>query len=586
MIRRARRLAIFVLAASSALLIGLELRLFWLQVLHTKEPADCLAYRAHEVKEVRERGPIVDRRGGVLACTLTQYDVYAWADDVRDKRALAQELARSVGANPETVAHQLRTASWPRLASDVLDPTMVQDLKRLRTQAPYRAVWLEPDSRRFYPRGSLFAPLLGFVNHEHVGVCGLEQLVDEELLPAEGVRVVRRDNRQTELMDPDLSERPARPGATVHLTLDPLVQELAETAVQDVLDEFGGNWAQAIVMDPRTAELLAVAQRPAPARSGRPESGKELKDVAAQCMATQQMYAPGSTFKPLMLALAMEHGLVHPDELIPCDHGRHYFGRRRIRDILGGHGELTPAQILVKSSNIGIAKIVLRLVDETAGRADPQFVPILEYLTGLGFGQVALGMPGEQTGLVPPLRRFTRNYTLVSLAMGHEIAVTAVQMAAAAAVLANGGIWQKPRLIRGRQTAADWWPAPRVTRPVLSSATVETIREMLGRVIEEGSAARHRPRGYSVGGKTGTPEKEKDRSKISPTFFGFAPLHDPKLLVLMVVDEPTKGRYASEIIAPTALTLLGNTLRTLDVPPDRPHELDGSPTPSAPLARR
>ena len=577
MMLRVRRLTIFMLAVATVLFAMLEVRLFQLQVIGTRAAEESLPYRLHQVTEQRERGRILDRRGGVVAATRTGFDVYAWSPDVSkaNQVRLAQELEQRTGVDAASVLRKLDARRWPRLAEGILDPSVARELELLGERAPFRAMQLSPRYVRVYPRGDLYAPLVGYVNHEHRGVFGLEEYLDRLLRPSEGHYVVRRDNRQQARVEPDFESEPAQPGSTVHLTLDPLVQRAAESALDRQRDAFGGNWSQALVLDPQSGELLAVAQRPS-GHAGRPESSAALQELGSRCLATQELYAPGSTFKAIMMALVLEHLNLDLQGRIDCGNRAWSFGRRVLHDT-HSNGRLTPAEILIESSNIGMARLVLRLSPEEARRGDPSFQFFLDYIHQMGLGAKALGFGGEQEGLVPSLSGFSRNYTLVSLAMGHEIAVTTLQMAAAAATLVNGGIWRQPHLVLGWERSGQWCDFPVRERRVLRPRSSQIVRDMLRRVVEEGSIQKHRPRGYSVGGKTGTPEKEKDRSVISPSFFCFAPVEDPQVLVLMVSDGPrdsATARYAAQLVAPFALELLRDVLRLRKVAPDRPEELE------------
>lgn len=592
MIRRARRLTIFVLAAAGMFLVVLEGRLFYLQLMPPSGPLP-LPYRLHRVVEQGVRGPILDRRGGTIAETLTCYDLFAWAPEIRAAgtvHEVAHQLAMLTACSSQELEEKLQTQDWPLLARRILDLSVVEAVQDLMRTPSYRPLHLEPRYERVYsPTALHFSPLVGYVDgQEHEGTAGLEQEFHRWLAPTSGWRSEYRDNRQRPWLELDAPGDPARFGGSIHLTLDPLLQELALQAVDEIVGEFGGNWAQAIVMDPRGGELLAMAQWPRPAQAGRPRTSAEVSSLAQRTLATQEMYTPGSTFKPLMMGQLLDHAKVTPGELVPCHSGVFYFGGRRLKDIRGGHEELTPTEILIHSSNIGIAQLVLRMLPlERPAKGDPAFGVYQDYLSAMGFGAVALGLPGEQKGLVPRLADFTWNYTAVSLAMGHEIAVTSVQMASAAAAVINGGIWREPRLVRGLESAdGRWLDPPPAERRVLAPSSSRALRHMLMQVADEGTFAQHRPVGYSVGAKTGTPEKDHDRSKITPSCWAFAPADEPEVLVLMVLDEPGHGRYSSQIVAPSTLRLLGEVLRRRRVVPDRQDERELARTPSLAVLSR
>jgi len=223
----------------------------------------------------------------------------------------------------------------------------------------------------------------------------------------------------------------------------------------------------------------------------------------------------------------------------------------------------------VKSSNIGMAKLLCRLVEGSPPKGSPQYLPIIEYLHGLGFGRPVFGLPREQRGKVTGLESFDRNYSLVSLSFGHEISVTAFQMAQAIALLIGDGTHRPLRFVRGDRASL---PAARPIQ-LLSPDVTRDVRRMMRAVVEEGATRKLRPRGYSMGGKTGTAEKDRDRSKNTMSFFCFAPVEKPVVAVLAVVDEPKKHRFASEVAAPVASKILSEALKSMEVPPDREWEI-------------
>ena len=577
MIRRARYRAAYLLTLASILFVAIEIRLFQLQVVQARDPVELAAYRSHVEDLQGCRGMILDTRGGVLARTTTAVNVFYWSEDHQAGRTtgsmqvLADMLEQILGVDARDTARKLAEKPWALLAEDVSDPELIAELHGLSRRFKYRGLHLEEIYHRVYPQGSLFAPFLGFVDHEGIGRSGVERTFDLDLQAIPGSREVLRDARQRVMLGPNLDRDPVEAGRTIHLTLDPVLQLEAERVLERTMEERQATSCMAVVLRPATGEILAMAQRPAPP-PGRPLNPGEVS--RHRSLLLEDVYAPGSTLKPFLLALALERGTVDMATPLDCEDGLSVFGIRRVTDVDGGYGMLTPADILVNSSNVGMAKIVLQMVPPDIKTGDPRFQFVLDYLRDFGFGEPVLKMPGEAPGLLTRLSKFSKNYTLVSLSYGYEIGVTAAQMATAAAALINGGTWIRPRVWSAVETASGDRIQPTAeSRVVIQPETSALIRGLLQRVVEEGGTSKLRPAGYSMGGKTGTAEKEQDPSKISPSFFCFGPVPDPQLLVLVQVDEPQSGRFASQIAAPPAAELYGKALHLLNIQPDRPEEL-------------
>ena len=594
MLRGARGRSLFLLGFACVLLGSAELRLLDLQVLKARSPEQSSIYRSFALAEEGRRGDLLDARGGCLATTVREVDVRVWTSGVarttkRDHRAeLALELASLCGIDPELTRRELEEPDrWKLLAKGIRDPRVIARLRALTRKPGFRAVTLETRFVREYPRGPLLAPLVGWTGWQPCdrgrddplfdpegvvrGVAGLEEQLEERLAPTHGRRLVHRDGRQREMADPALAsiEEPSRDGQDVTLTIEPLAQALAEEAIDGAIAEFSPEWAQVLVLDPSSCDVLAVAQRPTPdSPQPRIPRGADPRPVLArhEFMPAQLSYPPGSSFKPLMLGLALDRGVVTPETVVDCENGAAAFGNGRERRVIHDthhFAALDVTGVLIESSNIGIAKLVLRVVPEGIRRGDPAFQGVLDHLGALGFGKRACGFAGEAEGIVPPLKSMTRVYTLASLSFGQEIAVTTLQMAAACSALANGGIWRAPRFVRG---------AERAEQRVFTAATATALRGMLQRVVAEGATGRWKPAGWSMGGKTGTAQNEKNHDLSITSYWCFAPVNEPRFLVLVVLDDPKHGRYAADNAAKVAAPLLGRLLERFEVPRDRPEE--------------
>ncbi|MSR45848.1 MAG: penicillin-binding protein 2 [Planctomycetes bacterium] len=625
-LRQARYRSVYVLTLCCLLLGAAGTRLFWLQVVHQRAPESVAAWRTFEVEESGRRGDLRDARGGILATSIREVDVRVWTSGVRGahgernpRRELAEALARLIGVDPARTERTLeKPGQWVLLARGIRDPGVIAELRDLTRAPSFRAVELETRFVREHPRGSLFAPLLGWIGWiarknpdgsesklgDSIGVAGFEARCEVALKPTVGRRHVRRDGTQQEMIDPELGGETGRDGRAVELTLDPIAQVAADEALDAAMEEFTPDWAQVLVLDPRTCDVLAISQRPTPAgpvpklatAPPRASASKKAEIKAAneaalerhQLLAVHRVYPPGSAFKPLMLGLVFDQGKATPETMIDCSNGSFAFGKRVVHDV-HPQSVVSATGVLVESSNIGMAKLVLSLLPVDTKRGDSAFQPILDHLRRLGFGLRVGGFAGEENGMVPPLPSMDRNYSLASLSFGQQIQVTALQMATACASIASGGIWRAPRLVRAIEgdgqadpaggagaVAVDWVevpPLPGGERVVFSARTAAMLRGMLERVVEDGATKRWKPRGWSMGGKTGTAEHEKDRSISINSYWCFAPVAAPRFLVMAVLYHPRKGRFAADNAGKVGGAVMGSLLERFEVPRDRPEEV-------------
>jgi cell division protein FtsI (penicillin-binding protein 3) len=430
---------------------------------------------------------------------------------------------------------------------------------------------------RKYPQGHLASHVLGLRNIDSVGKGGVEESLDHLIEGAPGRRRLVRDamGRIVEV-DFDSDNEPQR-FESVQLTLDVAIQMFAERELDTVVKEHSPEAACAIVLDPRSGEVLAMASRPT-------YSPNDLSNVAPNTWKNQAInivYEPGSTFKPFVVAWALQNKLIQRDEVFFCEHQEYRMGNRVLHDH-HSYGDLNVVDILVKSSNIGMAKIGERLTNDGLFQAAQVF----------GFGQpTGIELPGELRGILRPRRKWN-GYSTGSIPMGHEIAVTPLQLIAAHASLANGGRLITPRILKGVQgsrldssssgfyTSVDEpevaQPASIVSPTVDSSVAKWVVSEPMTQVVERGTGKKAKLKGYSVFGKTGTAQKidlenggYSDDEHVASFVCG-APSNNPQLLVLVVVDEPHGGIHGGgAVAAPVAARILQRSLTHLRIAPDR-----------------
>lgn len=582
----ARRYMRFLTVALVLCFLAIELRLFHLQVLDhpgIRARADGLYSKLDDT--LASRGRILTRSGFPLAESIPAVDVYAdhrWtgysADDEQTPKERRDEIAAILSSQFPNVPYaeireRLDLPGYRRLfRQPLVEADAIIELWRIKADTKtlngidFTSNWV-----RRYSEGSAAGNVIGYVNAESDGCAGLELALHAELTGTGGYQVFRRDAAQRRIFDLDAKAAQPTPGHDVRLTIDVVLQHFAENALDQVVKDYRPEWATLIAMDPRTGEILAMANRP----------GYDPGDYSAfpvenhQVPAVSFQYTPGSAFKPFVMACAVERSAIRFEEQIDCSE---FVYKNRSVGEAHEFGLLTPAEILIKSSNRGMAKIAMRLVPGEDAPREAQiagFRRLRQTFTDLGFTQpTRLGFPLEVPGYLAQPEAWKHQFTLASVAFGHEIAVTPVQLAAAFSSLANGGVYLEPYLIQGVAerdgTPREWGPEERISRRVYSRRTADIIRDMLVRVVDEGTGHRAAIDGYSVAGKTSTAQWEKDHSKYTASFVGFAPASDPRLLVAVVVDQPHgKSHYGGTVAAPAAQDVLSRGLEYLRVPMDR-----------------
>lgn len=559
---------IVVFAASFIALAG---RLVQLQVIDREVLADLAARQRLHVETLPARpGEIVDRNGRPLAVSVRAQSLFAVPNAIDDVDAFAIRISQAIEIDAAELAADLtrqrrKSFVWLRRRLSEPEEAAIRKLDLPRETWGFREEFL-----RKYPQGVVAAHVLGLRDIDGVGRGGVEQRYDNVLRGRDGRRVTRRDARGRVIdVRHELTELPDV-GRTLVLSIDSVVQLFAEQELDALMARHAPQGACVIVIDVESSDLLAVASRP----TFDPNRPAEADADAWMNRAVSAVYEPGSTFKPLVVAWALDASVLKTDEMLDCEHGVYRTGRRVLHDH-HGYGELSVTDVLVKSSNIGMAKIGERL-----GAAE-----LHRCVTAFGFGKpTGTSLPGEESGVVRPLPQWN-DYSLGSIPMGHEIAVTPLQLIAAHAALANRGRFVSPRLVI-RELDPDQSPGRAVTDrqrgPLQVASRVASpevarwvIEEPMTEVVRRGTGKAALLREYTVFGKTGTAQKfdaqlnqfVNDRHVVS--FVAGAPASQPKILVLVMADEPTGSEQAGgSVAAPTAAAVLRRTLLYLGVPYD------------------
>jgi cell division protein FtsI/penicillin-binding protein 2 len=528
-----RRIGLLLLLFFAALGLAF-VRAGWISAV--RAPALKRAAATQQVQTVdlpAPRGTITDRRGSVLAVSEAADDISATPYLVEDKPRAAQQLASLLGDNEQDVLAKLNTPGGFVYLAKAVPAARANAISRLGIDG----ISLTPSSLRTYPRDWLASQVIGNASAKPGGGTGLEYSEDRALRGRDGVRRVVSDARGQPISVRD--DSPTVPGRDIRLTLDAALQQKVESVLRGVGETYRPRRATAIVMDPKTSQVLALANWPS-VNANDPGGAP----VSAQMdYATGLTYEPGSTFKAVTVSGALQDGTVTPDTSFFLPSELHIADRILHDDEARGDETATVAQIIAQSSNIGAVRIALAM---RARRFS-------EWVDRFGFGRpTGVALPGEEQGIVPTYAQYSGS-SIANLPIGQGEAVTPMQMMQAYAAIANGGILRTPQIIESiggvRQPEARG-------RRVISEQTAAQVREMLRGVLAAGgTAAEAEIPGYDLAGKTGTankvdPDGQYSRSRYIASFLGFAPAEDPQLLVSVIVDEPQGSIYGGQVAAP------------------------------------
>ncbi|NLO91790.1 MAG: penicillin-binding protein 2 [Elusimicrobia bacterium] len=546
-------------------------RLFFLQTIrHDELSAKASSEFIGTTQKLKVRGKISDRNGAVLAQSLPTYFCSAMKNEVKKTDALLAVLSKELELEPSALRKKWESAKKYVAVKTDLDPeTFARLRQRLEKEKLADGVRLDSSYSRYYPNENMARDLLGDVDKESRGKSGLELVLNDSLsgeLPR--ARVLK--DRSGGVIENQEVQTPADEPADVTLTLDSRVQHIAESALDKAISDTRAAGGFALVQDPYTGDILASASRPS---------------QPGQAQPFQWTYEPGSTFKLITISSALESRIISPEDKFDCENGQWNFFSKPINDD-EKEGVLTVSEILVRSSNIGSAKIALKLGMDK----------FYSYVRSYGFGsRTTISFPGESKGLLKQ-QAGAKPLDLAINAFGYGVAVTGVQLAGAYSALANGGQLMEPRLV-AKITAADGTlidetkPAP--VRRVITEQTAATVRGMLQRVVTEGTGLKAQIRGYSVAGKTGTAKKIEQNGKYSKdkfvaSFCGFVPASRPKYTIVVAISEPKGVIYGGQVAAPAFAQIARNLLSMNAVSPDiavEPQHDKTAPAPQQPAPK-
>ena len=552
-------LALVILAFAGLAVRLIQIQIFQAEIWRKKS----LAQSVETLRVPAQRAPIFDAGSLPVAFNFKRESVLADLSILNDREAAAGKLALLLKLDPNTLYKELNRD----------DVRVIYLVRNIETEIAdkvralkIRGIAFEDAFVRTYPQGTLASHVLGFSGMDG-GQEGLEKGLDKILRGTPGYIKLNRDaaGRSIALNGDVLAEcsRPPRDGSAVTLTLDARMQQSAEEQLAQIQEEFDPKSATCILMDPNTGAILALACTP----SFDPNKPSSFAPDARRCRPVTDFYEPGSTFKTFFAAMSLDQNVWRRNETIFCENGAWRLPQRTLHDS-HAYGNLTFDEVIIKSSNIGAAKISSRL----------GYPRMYEIVRDFGFGDSTYcGIPGESKGMVRAREKWTHD-SLYSVAMGHEIGVTPLQLITAFSAVINGGTLYRPMLVQhvvGENGEERYAFKPQALRRVISPNTSREMRDLLARVVMPGgTGAKAFMAEYQVGGKTGTTKKiDPATHTYSSTmyigsFCGFAPADNPRLVCLVTVDEPRKGRgyYGGTVACPAVREVLRKGLTLLNVP--------------------
>jgi cell division protein FtsI (penicillin-binding protein 3) len=531
-------------------------RLYFLHVVRSadyRQRAERQQQRTFEVTP--PRGIIYDRHKNELAVSIKVDSVFAVPEEIDQPEATAKTLSKVLGLSTDELSAKFQTQRsfvWIKRKLNAAESLAIQ-------KAKLPGIYSQKEDRRFYPKRELAAHVMGYVNVDEEGMGGLEYRYNGSVRGETGRAIIMSDARGRSF---NSIEQPALPGANLVTTIDENIQYILEKEVTSAAAKTRPKGISIIAMSPSTGEILGMANYP----TFNPNEYTKYSSEAWTNRGVSQTYEPGSTFKIVTAASAIEEGVASPSDVIDCQMGSITLFGRLIHDHKA-FGLLTVKQIMEKSSDVGAIKLGLRIGDERfAG-----------YIDRMGFGKLtSIDLPAEERGLFKPASRWTKS-SIGSIAMGQEIGVTPLQIVRMVSVIANGGILYRPYVVKTVENSKGdvlSETMPRGER-VISADTAAKLQDMLEVVVTEGTATAGKLEGYTAAGKTGTAQKIDEtghysKTKFVASFTGFAPASNPVIAVIVVVDEPAGQHMGGEVAAPIFKKVAEPILRYMSVPPDAP----------------
>jgi cell division protein FtsI (penicillin-binding protein 3) len=549
---------LYMLAAALVLWCGgICLRLVYLQIFRYGSFEKRAIHERERTEEVSaKRGIIYDRTGRELAMSIAVDSAFAVPTEIPDLAGTVSLISKITKTDPrETLAKckAARTFCWVARKADAETANRIRSLN-------LRGIYFQKESRRFYPKRELAAQVLGYVGMDDEGLSGIEHQYDDKLRGSPGRMLISVDAHRKWFGS---VEKQPEPGENVVLTIDQQIQYIAERELATGMQQTHAISGTVIVQNPHTGEILALANQP----TFNPNLTREITPERLKNHAVSDVYEPGSTFKVVTISAALEEKLTRPDEVFDCQMGSIVINGMRIRDSRP-HGLLPVWGILAESSDVGAIKIALRLGEDR----------FYKYIRAFGFGQqTGIELPGETRGLTKPVNRWSR-VSIGAISMGQEIGISPLQLASLVSTIANDGVAVPPRIVAA---ITDPQPTPQTVafhpadgRRVISSLTAAEMKQMMQKVVLEGTGKKANLEGYSSAGKTGTAQKVDpathaySRTKYVASFAGFAPLNNPAIVVAVILDSAVGLHQGGQVSAPVFQGVAQQVLEYLHTPHD------------------
>jgi cell division protein FtsI (penicillin-binding protein 3) len=511
-----------------------------------------------EIPLSAKRGVIYDRAGHELAMSVLVDSAFAVPTEVKDLPTAVSLITRITGEDRNVVLADCRSHKTFCWVARKADDETIERIKSLNLQG----IHFQKEPKRFYPARDLAAQVVGTVGMEDSGQSGIEHEFDDELRGRAGKMFISVDARRQWFSD---VEKQPEPGENLVLTIDKNIQYVAEKELDQAIHDTQAIAGTVIVENPHTGEILALANRP----TFNPNLRKQITPAALTNRAVSYAYEPGSTFKLVTISAALEEKLTNPNEVFDCQMGSIVYNGMRIRDSRP-HGLLPVWGVLAESSDVGSIKIALRLGEER----------FYKYIRAFGFGQqTGIELPGETRGMTKPVSRWSK-VSIAAISMGQEIGISAIQLSSLISTFANDGVWVAPRILtgtvepQGSLQTVSFHPGP--SRRVISSYTAAEMRSMMQKVVLEGTGRKAVLEGYTSAGKTGTGQKVDpatgaySKTKYIASFAGFAPLNNPQIVVVVILDSAVGLHQGGQVSAPVFHRVAQQVLEYLHTPHDLP----------------
>jgi len=556
-------LSVFLVAI--LILVG---RIGWIQFVDGKRMTARIEMQLRESKILHSpRGTIFDRHGRELAVSSITKSLYANPSEIKDADQVAEALAILLEMKPEIIKKKLTAGGQFIWIKRMIEPATAQKVQAVIKESDMKGLGFLEESKRYYPNDSLAAQVLGFVGIDDNGLDGMEMALDKTIRGKLFEQTIDTDSHSIPIFKSIFTFDSKKQGKNVYLTLDSGIQFIVEQSLDKAMISTGAQGATVIVMNPQTGEILAMASRP----TYNPNQFYNYSDNEWKNRAVAYNYEPGSTFKSIVAAAALQEGKVYPEEMF-VDKGYVEVSGRRIQNWSGdAYGTVSFIEIIKNSINTGFVQIGMRLGGNK----------LTEYAQAFGFGKsTGIELPGEEEGLLFEPKDM-RDSDIATMAIGQSIAVTPLQLVTAVGAIANKGVLLKPHIIkeiRNIDGSLDYEAPIKSVRQAISPEIAQMLTGMMEKVVSEGGGKKAKVKGYHFAGKTGTAEKLKDNGsgysagRYVASFVGFGPVEDPKVVILVVIDDPKGIYYGGEIAAPVAGDILGQIMRHLNIRPQIANE--------------